>query len=49
MSDYETVRISRSGFDWEDAEWRFLAFDGRFYGYGPTPEMALERYEEVAR
>lgn len=32
--------VSLSGFGWADVEWRFLAFDGTHYGYGPTPEDA---------
>ena len=49
MTDTTTVGVSRSGFDWADVEWRFLAFDGRFYAYGPTGEEALRRFQEMPR
>ena len=39
--------VTRSGFAWEDAEWRFVAFDGTFYGFGRTPEEAAERFLSV--
>ena len=37
------VSIERSGFAWGDSAWRFLAWDGRFYAYAETPEMAFDK------
>ena len=47
MSESHEMRVRISGFPWEDREYRFLAFDGRHFGYGPTPEIAVKRYAEA--
>lgn len=47
-----TVRdmtVMRSGFPWDDTQWRFLAVtdDWQWFAYGPTPEAATDSLAEL--
>jgi hypothetical protein len=37
----------RSGFDWDDTEFRFCCRTDTHYAYGPTPEVARTKFDTL--
>jgi hypothetical protein len=45
--DAEPVHRFRSGFGWEDRDFRYCVMNGQHYAYGRTPEEAEDKFRRL--